>query len=214
MSTLLSKLRRQTKRWRKSKKIQLYTIVGLLCIGAVGYAIYMDNRRLSADPASYRPLLNLIARVESTDNYNAHFGNPSNTRVEFTSMSLEDVQQWQRDFVAQGNASSAVGRYQIIDTTLSGLISELSIDTQQKFSQETQDMLGVALLERRGGTEYVNRELSREEFAANLAMEWAALPKVIGENSDSSYYAGDGLNRALVDKSEVLDAVQQVRAQQ
>lgn len=173
----------------------------------------MDTRRLSIDPTSYTALLGLIARAESTDNYNAYFGNPANSGVQFTDMTIEEVQQWQRDFVAQGNPSSAVGRYQIIDTTLNELVTQLDITPSQKFDKTTQDRLAVALLERRGSIGYINKELTPEEFAANLAMEWAALPKVLGENSDASYYAGDGLNTALVKKDTVLRAIQQLKPQ-
>lgn len=183
--------------------------LSLLCVGIIGYAIYMDTTR-NVDPASYRPLLELIAHAESTDNYNAYFGNPRNTEIDFTTMSIDEVLQWQKEFVAAGNASSAVGRYQIINTTLAELVDELNIHRSRKFDSETQDTLAIALLERRGSERYVNRELTPEQFAANLAMEWAALPKVIGENADASYYDGDGLNKALVEKDELLQAVQQV----
>ena len=167
----------------------------------------MDTRRLSVDPASYRPLLQLIAHAESNSNYNAYFGNPSNSSIEFTKMTIDEVLAWQADFVRQGNASSAVGRYQIIDTTLSELVQQLSIDTKRKFDQAMQDQLAIALLERRGAESYINKELSPEEFAANLAMEWAALPKVTGENPSASYYDGDGLNQARVGVPEILRAI-------
>ena len=184
----------------------------MLCLSIIGYAVYMDTRRRTVDPTSYRPLLELIAKVESKGNYNAHFGSPNNTTTNFTAMTIADVQRWQAEFVAQGNASSAVGRYQIIDSTLAGLVKQLGIASKQKFDQATQDRLAIALLERRGGEEYINQELTREEFAANLAMEWAALPKVIGKNPDSSYYDGDGLNKSLVDSTEVLKAIEPIRA--
>lgn len=167
----------------------------------------MDTRRRTVDPTTYRPLLNLIAKVESKGNYNAHFGNPGNTATDFTDMTIEEVQRWQGEFISQGNASSAVGRYQIIDTTLSGLVEQLDISPKQKFDQDTQDKLAITLLERRGSEKYVNDELTPEQFAANLAMEWAALPKVLGENPNSSYYDGDGLNKSLVPPDEVLKAV-------
>jgi len=205
------KLFRKITRWRKSKKLRLYALLGLASVGVISYAIYMNNKPRDVDPASYKPLLELIAQAESNDNYNAHFGNSANTDVEFTAMTIEEVQQWQREFVAQGSPSSAVGRYQIIDTTLSELIATQDIDPAQTFDEPTQDKFAIALLERRGSVEYVNQELPTEQFAANLAMEWAALPKVIGDNGDASYYAGDGLNYALVDKEDILEAVQQLR---
>ena len=63
-------------------------------------------------------LLNTIAKVESKYNYNAHFGNPNNDAVQFTAMTVNEVLAWQKQFVEQGNPSSAVGRSQFIDSTL------------------------------------------------------------------------------------------------
>lgn len=207
----LKSIRKRIRRFTATKTMRIYMAVGLACAGSVGYAMYMNNRQLGVDPSSYRPLLSLIARAESTGNYNAHFGNPASTSPAFTDMTIEEVQEWQRNFIAQGYASSAVGRYQIIDTTLSELVAELQLSPQQKFDEATQDKLAVALLERRGSVNLVNQKLSPEEFAANLAMEWAALPRVIGDNAEASYYAGDGLNAALVKKEEVLKAVHLLR---
>jgi muramidase (phage lysozyme) len=130
--------------------------------------------------------------------------------VKFTDMSIAEVLHWQKEFVAQGNPSSAVGRYQIINTTLDGLVNELGIEPTQKFDPPTQDKMAIALLERRGAEAYVNKELSEEEFAANLAKEWAALPKVIGDNPEQSYYAGDGLNKSHVEPQEVLKAIEPI----
>lgn len=179
-------------------------------MGAIGYASYMQQRNLTVDPTTYKPLLTLIARAESTDNYNAYFGNPGNASIIFTSMSLAEVMQWQSDYVHKGNPSSAVGRYQLTNTTLAGLVGQLGIDVNETFSQAMQDRLAITLLERRGSKDYVNNQLSRTEFAANLAKEWAALPRVIGENPDASYYAGDGLNKSLVDIDSVLLAIKPI----
>jgi conjugal transfer mating pair stabilization protein TraG len=170
----------------------------------------MQNRRLAADPATYSQLLNLIAKVESKGNYNAYFSNARNSSIDFTKMSVREVRQWQEDFIREGNVSSAVGKYQIISTTLDGLVKELGVDTNMPFDQSMQDRMAIALIERRGAEAYVNNELTKEEFAANLAKEWASLPKVIGENPNQSYYASDGLNKSLVRIDEVLKAIEPI----
>ena len=189
------------------------TAIAVLCLSALfAYAGYMGNQRLSVNPESYKPLLNLIAKFESGGNYNAYYGNSRNQDIDFTNMSVAQVRQWQQDYVAQGSASSAVGRYQIISTTLDGLVQELNIEPSQKFDQATQDSMAVALLERRGSVDYVNEEVTKEQFAANLAKEWAALPKIIGENPEQSYYAGDGLNKSHVAPQEVLKAIEPIEA--
>lgn len=156
-------------------------------------------------------LLNTIAKVESKYNYNAYFGNANNKSIQFTSMTVGDVLAWQKQFVEQGSPSSAVGRYQFIDSTLQGLIRELKIDVNAKFDQALQDRLAIALLERRGILDYVDNKMSREEFAHNLSKEWAALPKTIGDNPEQSYYAGDGLNKAQVSIAEMYASIATVR---
>lgn len=182
----------------------------LCCVSILGYAVYMDNRRLSVDTQSTKPLLEVIARAESKGNYNAHFGNPTNTATKFTDMTIAEVQEWQAKFIGQGAASSAVGRYQIIDSTLAEIVAALHIAPSEKFDESMQDRLALSLLERRGSEKLVNNEMSREEFAANLAMEWASLPKVVGDDPEASYYAGDGLNKSLVSSSDVLQAVDKI----
>lgn len=200
------------KHWRKRRLPILLVAAGLFVLSIVSYANYMNNQRLSVNPESYEPLLSLIGEVESNDNYDAHFGNSANTQVKFTDMSISEVLKWQKNFVAQGSPSSAVGRYQILSGTLEGLVAQLGIDKSRTFDSSTQDQMAIALLERRGSVEYVNEELSKEQFAANLAKEWAALPKIIGENPEQSYYAGDGLNKSLVKSKDVLNAIDPITA--
>lgn len=207
------KLKRALKQWRRNKTAVLVTVLGVLfvCVFVFVYTTYMQNRRLSVDPRTYAPLLQLIAEVESKGNYNAYFGNARNKEIDFTNMTIAEVRKWQYEQIKKGAASSAVGRYQIIDTTLEGLIQQLGIDSTERFDEQLQDKLAIALLERRGADEYVNKELTQDEFAANLAKEWAALPKVIGENPQDSYYASDGLNRSLVEVDTVRKAIEPIR---
>lgn len=212
--TFNRKRTRSFTRRRKEHAFNLSVMATLLLAGVVSYAGYMGNHRLHADPSSYRPLLDLIAQVESDGNYNAYFGNARNRTIKFTDMPIADVLDWQKNHVANGSPSSAVGRYQIINTTLESLVRELKIDPNyQRFDQQTQDVLAGALLERRGVHRYVNQELTKEEFAASLAKEWAALPKVVGKNPYDSYYAGDGLNKSRVKPDAVLDAIEPIEAE-
>lgn len=206
-------LKRTVKRALRNRTL-VFTIVLLLAsVGIISYSMMNDNKRNTVDPTTYAKLLQLIGQAESNNNYNAYFGNAGNTTKKFTEMTIAEVLAWQAKHVQQGNASSAVGRYQIVNTTLSGLVRRLGIDTRQRFDEATQDKLAIALLERRGSEKYVNHELTREQFAANLAMEWAALPKVIGERPGESYYAGDGLNQSRVRVEELLHAIDPITAQ-
>ena len=202
----------QIKRWFRKKNSAPIMLGILLILSLMIYAIYMTQRRLTVNQETYRPLMNLIAKAESRDNYNAYFGNANNSAIKFTNMTVAEVLDWQKQYVAQGAASSAVGRYQIINTTLAGLIEEHKIDTNRKFDESLQDELAISLLNRRGGEKYVNQELTQKEFASQLAMEWAGLPRVIGDNPEASYYDGDGLNKSLVKVADVLQAVEVVSA--
>lgn len=159
------------------------------------------------DTTDYTPLLNTIAKGESNGNYNAYFGDANNTSLRFTDMTIAQVLQWQQDYVAQGHPSSAVGKYQIIRPTLVGLVHKLDIDQSSRFDEGLQDRLGVALLQKRGAHDYIRNKLSREQFAANLAREWAALPKVVGPNPEQSYYAGDGINKVQISVDDVYRAL-------
>ncbi len=122
-------------------------------------------------------------------------------------MTVAEVLEWQEAHVGAGSVSNAVGKYQIIRPTLTGLVDQLNIDQVERFDEALQDRLAIALLERRGAQDYVNENLSREQFAANLAKEWAALPKVIGPNPDDSYYESDGINKSNISVDEVFQCL-------
>lgn len=214
MVKLLKKLHRKLRRtfkqgWRvMHRRPALALLVVIVLIS--GSIIYMQNQRgpTMVDPSAYTPLLNTIAQGESNGNYNAHYGKADNESVRFTDMTIEQVLQWQEEFVRQGSPSSAVGKYQIIRPTLLKLVQSLKLDpTQTRFDPATQDRLAIALIEKRGAIDYVENKLTREQFAANLSQEWAALPKVIGENPNDSYYAGDGLNHARISIDQILAAL-------
>lgn len=182
-------------------------MVTVLVLGAVLVGAFIIRQGVMMD-IHYTQLLDVIAEGESKGNYNAYFGKAHNTAIDFTSMPVGDVLAWQRKFVADGNASNAVGRYQFIEPTLSGLVNEMGIDPDERFTPGLQDKLAVRLLERRGIREYMQGRLSREDFAHNLSKEWAALPRVIGDQSQSSYYSGDGLNHAQITVKDVFVAIE------
>jgi muramidase (phage lysozyme) len=201
--------RRMLKKWRQFARQNRWTLRAtagsLLVLG--GAIMYVSMTAPKVDPSAYTPLLNTIAKGESNGNYNAHFGNANNMAIRFTDMSVGDVLKWQEKYVHEGSASSAVGKYQIIRSTLQGLVSELDIDQDAKFDAALQDKMAIALLERRGSLDFVDNKLTREQFAANLAKEWAALPKVVGDNPNESFYASDGLNQARISIQEVYFAI-------
>lgn len=173
----------------------------------IAVVLYTYTMPPNVDPTAYTPLLNTIAKGESDGNYNAYYGNVSNTTIHFTDMSVAEVLQWQEEYVRRGQPSSAVGKYQLIRPTLAGLVNELGISPEARFDEALQDRMAIALLERRGSLDYAAKKLTREQFAANLAKEWAALPRVVGGNPEESYYAHDGINKSHISIDEVFKAL-------
>lgn len=178
----------------------------MICILAVVIA-YRQQTSSTIHPTAYGRLLEVIAKGESGGNYNAYFGKANNSTIRFTEMSVQDVMRWQEEYVRQGSASSAVGKYQIIRPTLAGLVVQLRLDPDTRFDEGLQDKLAVTLLERRGSRAFVQKKLSREQFAANLAKEWAALPKATGPHPTQSHYADDGINKSNVSLDDIYDAL-------
>lgn len=184
----------------------MIVVAALLLFGA---GLLIERNTMNVN---YTELLSTIAEGESKGNYNAYFGNAGNASIRFTNMTVAEVMRWQRDFVASGKPSNAVGKYQFMGTTLAGLVDEMNIDPHTKFDEALQDRLAIRLIERRGAREYLRGAISREQFAHNLSMEWAALPRVIGDDPNASYYAGDGLNKSHISVSTVLAAIESLNA--
>lgn len=151
-------------------------------------------------------LKNLIGHYESGNDYNRVFG-PGEKRMPLTNMTINQVLAWQRNYVNNGSASSAAGRYQIIQETLRGLKNEMGLTGNEKFDAAMQDRMFNHLAQRRGLNDFVSGRISEDRFMRNLSQEWASLPK---DNSGLSYYHGDGLNRAHASAASVRAALDSV----
>ncbi|MDW9814921.1 hypothetical protein GOB25_07535 [Sinorhizobium meliloti] len=130
-----------------------------------------------------------------------------------TTMNYGDVVDAQKAW-SKNHGSSAAGAYQFMRATLIGLATEIhTISGKDIFTPDLQDRLGYHLLKRRGYEDFVTGKITLVEFARKLAMEWASFP-VLEDGKGShrfikrgqSFYAGDGLNKALV-KPEKVEAV-------
>ncbi|MDP7142051.1 MAG: hypothetical protein QF692_09810 [Alphaproteobacteria bacterium] len=146
-------------------------------------------------------LLDLISEHESGGSYTIIYGG---RHVDLTEMTVDEVLRFQEATVASGSPSSAVGRYQIIHKTLDGLKDEMGLRGDEPFDEAMQDRMATVLLNRRGYDDYLSGEIGDAEFMRNLSQEWASLPKDMGGRS---YYAGDGLNKALTSPEAVLAAM-------
>lgn len=150
-------------------------------------------------------LLEVIGSIEAPRGYGTIYRNRQHElATPLTRMTLAEVQGAQ-PLWATVNGSSAAGRYQVIDRTLSSVAADLALDPNALFDARMQDRIGYALLARRGFDRFISGDLPTAEFAIELAREWAAFPvlsPVHGEHRvlevGETWYAGDGRNRALI----------------
>jgi muramidase (phage lysozyme) len=161
-------------------------------------------------------LLDYIGEREAPRGYNTIYGNNQGKLPKpVTSMTVGEVLAAQPGW-SQRYGSSATGRYQFMYATLKGLVSELGLGLGQIFDANLQDRLGYHLLKRRGYEAFMSRKIDRTEFGKRIAQEWASFPVLAAVKGahrqlvrGQSYYAGDGVNKALIDPASVekcLDA--------
>ena len=139
-------------------------------------------------------------------------------------MTIQEVLDWQESIDAT-QLSEASGRYQIMEDTLRGynndkstgpgnpLYARAGLSGGDMFNPINQDKMAIVLLEGRGLSRFMRDEITREQFANNLAAEWASLPLVTGPNTGRSKYAGDTAgNRSLTSTDAILSVIDQVKA--
>lgn len=161
-----------------------------------------------SDPATDF-LLDFIAEGESGGNYNAVIGD-AKASDDLGAKSLAEIYTLMADLLTKGRPSTAVGRYQIIRSTLESLASKMSISPDTKFTPELQDRLGVQLMVGRGYSRWWTGGMTDEDFAHGLSMEWASLPDP--ENQGKSHYDGIGPNHASKTEAQVMTALSRTRA--
>src|SRR5690349_9263480 len=118
----------------------------------------------------YRPLLDLIGFTEGTDkgdgyNETLAYGAYTGGDVNLVGMTLDEVDALQTKMLRNPKnkmKSSAVGRYQIIRTTLRSIRETLSLEPSAKFDQDMQDRCACFLLGQRGVDKYLAGRLSED----------------------------------------------------
>ena len=167
-------------------------------------------------PYMTQAMIALLAAIRSAEagkaGYNADFRNDD--KWVLTNKTFDQFRGLARSQVTQGEASSALGGYQFITTTLDSLKASLHLTGNEIMNPAMQDDLAVALMIRRGYMEYMAGRMNPSTFCNNLAKEWASLPVVTSIQGahralkvGQSYYAGDGLNKALHTASEIISLV-------
>lgn len=96
---------------------------------------------------------------------------------DISSMTLGEVKAYQKKLLAaSGNLkSSAVGKYQIVGTTLRELQQKMGLSDDTIFSPQLQDQMGTMLMKRRGLDKYLAGKMSAKELQANMSLEWASI---------------------------------------
>ena len=138
-------------------------------------------------------LASFIGGLESGNDYTKMVGGKKDSSVLGKTIS---------ELSAEKGDKFAMGRYQIQMATAKDVLKGAGIDASKfKFDQAGQDKIFELLLKRRGIDDFMSGKISKDKFAKNLSMEWAALPK---DASGSGYYDGVGSNKSLTSYSSVL----------
>lgn len=175
-----------------------------------------------ATVAHFAPLLALIRKVEARSDYDiVYLGIPAALRPpkRLTTMTVAEVMEWQSR-IRPSVRSTAAGAYQFIANTLRDAVTGASIPRGALFDAITQDRLALWLLTaKRGVDRYLRDDMSEDAALVALAQEWASFPVPAAMKGASrqlqagqSYYAGDGLNAALVSIADVRTALRACRA--
>lgn len=166
----------------------------------------------------YRPLLDLIGLTEGTDkrrgggpgrgyNETLAYGRLTGGDVDLVSMTLTQIDALQTRMLQHRENiwnSSALGRYQIVRTTLRNIRKTLGLSGSELFDADMQDRLACFLLGQRGIDKYLAGRLSEDTLLLNLAQEWASLPTPSGKG----YYSGQ---HAAVKPDQVRAVLAHVR---
>lgn len=146
----------------------------------------------------YRPLLDLAGFTEGTDKrdgYNETLGygimldgkvsGSARPRIILTDKTLDEIDAIQTKMLQDPDNkklnSSAIGRYQIVRTTMREMRKKLKKDGRlvqgtDKFDEDMQDRMACYLLGLRGIDKYLAGRLHEDTLIDNLAKEWASFP--------------------------------------
>jgi len=173
-------------------------------------------------PAPAHEILKLIrvtetGRADATAYDTVYGHNEKKLTKPITEMTVDELQMNQSGFTSSFG-SSASGAYQIMKATLSDLKKSVPLSGKEVFNAQVQDELGFKLLQRRGYQLWFTGRTTSDTMMVGLAKEWASFPvpsRMKGAHRTvergQSYYAGDGVNKALVAPDKVWLALETAR---
>ena len=170
----------------------------------------------------YRPILSLIGKSEGTDKgrgYNETLGygimldgkvtKGKGPTIDLVAMTLDQIEPLQTRMLKDPDNkrlnSSAIGRYQIVRTTLRAIRKQLPgrYPGSRLFDADCQDEMACYLLGQRGIDKWLSGRLSIDTLIRNLAQEWASIPKPDGKGHYDGQRAGVSVSQVKAALGEV-----------
>lgn len=171
-----------------------------------------DLGTLGSNPGG--PLGALIARGESGargyNAYNRGTANQPKARVDFSQMTLGQVMAEQSKSKGDPSRLFAVGKYQVIPSTMRAAVKALGLDPKQQFTPELQEKIYRDYLikqKQKSIGDYITGKHNNLHSALNgLASEWAA---IADPSTGKSKYGGS--NAASISSGQAAKALQAQR---
>lgn len=179
----------------------------------------MVDPSTGAGTGPYKPILDFIAQSEGTakaagGGYNTSLGYgrflPGGEEQTLTGKSLNEILALGDHMRRQpGNPnSSALGRYQIVGTTLREQMRKLGLKGTDKFSEATQDRIGANLVRQRGA----NGSLGQEWASLTGGKLAQAVELARGIPRDASITPGERPSASAPSPSDASDVAGRIRA--
>jgi len=172
----------------------------------------VENQDYTAWSGWTSELLDFISSAEWTNwNYEALFWAWSQTKTKITNMTLKELQKFQQSRLylssdGENYIGWAMGKYQIVSWTLRGLIRDMGLTWNEKFTPELQDKMAMKLM---GSSfnDFKSWKITPQQFQKRISGIWASLPKDAGNESTYKWVAW---NRALTSSSQLLSMLDSV----
>jgi hypothetical protein len=168
------------------------------------YAFLVPGDDLSRARARLR---DLIATVEAgPEAYDAVQGQARvRPSAPATTLTIAQVFDWIRETPGQHHA---IGRYQVIPSTLAELVRALDVPPSARYTPALQDRMADHLMDAAGLPAFCNGTTSLAQFQNRLARIWAGLPTTAGR----SHYEGYAGNTAHMTASKMANALADAKA--
>lgn len=173
---------------------------------------------MGADRHGSGPLLGLVSRAEGTDRpdgYDIVYGYdkyrpPGGKKL--TDMTLDEVSAFHDEMRRRGSLTVAVGKYQIVGSTLRDLRQKMGLKGSDIMTAPLQDQLGEALAVKHGLYKVMDGQMTPRDFQKALSLEWSSLAE---DASNKSAYPRTGPKRpARADTTEIQSAIEATRRAQ